>query len=95
MSIFDNNGVGKIPHMSPTDPDLLREPKRDRYDVAIIGAGGGGYHGAFELSKGGMSVLMVDDKGNLGGSCLYEGYISSKSVRPGIHLLYTLENSRG
>ncbi|MFP3167870.1 MAG: dihydrolipoyl dehydrogenase [Thermoproteus sp.] len=83
--------LGKYPVYPPTDPDFLREPKRDRYDVVIIGAGGGGYHGAFELSKGGMSVLMVDDKGNLGGSCLYEGCIPSKSVRAGIHLLHTLK----
>lgn len=37
--------------------------------------------GPFELAKAGQSVLMVDDKGNLGGDCLYAGCIPSKSVR--------------
>ncbi|MCY0898482.1 MAG: dihydrolipoyl dehydrogenase [Firmicutes bacterium] len=50
-------------------------------DVAIIGAGGGGYPAAFRLAQSGRSVLMVDEKGNLGGNCLYEGCIPSKAVR--------------
>nr|KJR73841.1 MAG: dihydrolipoamide dehydrogenase [Thermoproteus sp. AZ2] len=58
----------------------------------VIGGGGGGYHGAFELSKGGYRVLMVDDKGNLGGNCLYEGCIPSKAVSMTIYLMEKLRN---
>lgn len=84
--------LGKYPTPPPTDPDFLRPPRLDRYDVVIVGAGGAGYHGSFELAKGGLNVLMIDDKGNLGGSCLYEGCIPSKAVRTGIHLLYVLRD---
>ena len=52
-----------------------------RFDVAFIGGGGAAYPGAFELAKSGLSVLMVDEKGNLGGDCLYAGCIPSKAVR--------------
>ncbi|BBD72232.1 dihydrolipoyl dehydrogenase [Sulfodiicoccus acidiphilus] len=50
-------------------------------DVLVVGAGGGGYPGAFRLSQAGMEVLMVDPKGELGGNCLYSGCIPSKTVR--------------
>lgn len=52
-----------------------------KFDVVVIGAGGGGYPGAFRLAKSGYSVLMVDPKGELGGNCLYSGCIPSKTVR--------------
>jgi dihydrolipoamide dehydrogenase len=78
--------LGKYPVFPPTDEEFLDPPGRDEYDVVIVGAGGAGYHGAFELSKGGKKVLMVDDKGNLGGNCLYEGCIPSKSVAMTIYL---------
>jgi len=52
-----------------------------RVDTIFVGGGGASYPGAFELAKAGQSVLMVDDKGNLGGDCLYAGCIPSKSVR--------------
>ncbi|MGC9105599.1 MAG: FAD-dependent oxidoreductase [Thermoprotei archaeon] len=51
------------------------------YDAIIIGGGGGGYPGAFRLSDSGLSVALIDDKGELGGNCLYSGCIPSKTVR--------------
>ncbi len=50
-------------------------------DVVILGAGGGGYPAAFLLAKSGLRVVMVDPIGNLGGNCLAEGCIPSKTVR--------------
>jgi len=50
-------------------------------DVLVIGGGGGGYPGAFRLSKAGYKVLMADPKGVLGGNCLYSGCVPSKTVR--------------
>ncbi|QKR00640.1 dihydrolipoyl dehydrogenase [Metallosphaera tengchongensis] len=50
------------------------------FDVIVIGAGGAGYTSAFELSRGGLKVLMLDPKGVLGGNCLYEGCIPSKTL---------------
>ncbi|MCY0906795.1 MAG: dihydrolipoyl dehydrogenase [Sulfobacillus thermotolerans] len=54
---------------------------QSHYDLIVIGAGGGGYPAALRLAQSGRQVLMVDEKGNLGGNCLYEGCVPSKSVR--------------
>ncbi len=82
--------LGKYPVFPPTDREFEDPPKLSNYDVVVIGGGGGGYHGAFELSKGGYRVLMIDDKGNLGGNCLYEGCIPSKAVYMTIYLMEKL-----
>lgn len=50
-------------------------------DVVVIGAGGGGYPGAFVLDRAGRRVVLVDPLGNLGGDCLAEGCVPSKAVR--------------
>ncbi|CAB4243916.1 FAD-dependent pyridine nucleotide-disulfide oxidoreductase [Methylacidimicrobium sp. AP8] len=50
-------------------------------DVMILGAGGGGYPAAFRLAAAGRSVVMADPIGNLGGDCLAEGCVPSKTVR--------------
>ncbi|MCY0886489.1 MAG: dihydrolipoyl dehydrogenase [Firmicutes bacterium] len=57
------------------------------YDTLVLGAGGGGYPAAFRLARHGQQVLMVDEKGNLGGHCLYEGCIPSKAIRESARLL--------
>ena len=53
----------------------------DEVDAVVIGAGGGGYPGAFLLARAGRRVVMVDPIGNLGGDCLAEGCVPSKAVR--------------
>ena len=50
-------------------------------DAAFIGGGGASYPGAFELARAGLKVVMVDDKGVLGGECLYSGCVPSKALR--------------
>ncbi len=51
------------------------------YDAIFIGGGGASYPGAFELAKKGKRVLLVDDKGLLGGVCTYAGCVPSKALR--------------
>lgn len=55
-------------------------------DVLIAGAGGAGYPAAFRLAKAGLSVVMADPKGELGGNCLYQGCIPSKAISELAHL---------
>ncbi len=52
---------------------------RERYDLLIIGAGPGGYVAAKKAAKLGMSVLIVD-KGEVGGTCVNRGCISTKAL---------------
>ncbi len=47
-------------------------------DVAIIGAGSGGYTSALELAKAGKKVILIE-KGRVGGACLIRGCIPSKA----------------
>ncbi|MEK4229044.1 dihydrolipoyl dehydrogenase [Solibacillus sp. FSL H8-0538] len=48
-----------------------------QFDVAIIGAGPGGYVAAIHAAKRGMSVALVE-KGKVGGACYNVGCIPSK-----------------
>jgi dihydrolipoamide dehydrogenase len=51
-----------------------------QYDAVVIGAGPGGYEAALELADSGLKVLLVDrNKERIGGTCLNEGCITSKS----------------
>ena len=52
---------------------------KERYDLLIIGAGPGGYVAAKKAAKLGMSVLIVD-KGEVGGTCVNRGCISTKAL---------------
>jgi dihydrolipoamide dehydrogenase len=49
------------------------------YDLIIIGGGPGGYHAAERAGHAGLNVLLIE-KSSLGGVCLNEGCIPSKSL---------------
>ncbi|MEN8258562.1 MAG: dihydrolipoyl dehydrogenase [Thermodesulfobacteriota bacterium] len=49
-------------------------------DLLIIGAGPGGYAAAFRAADLGLDVTIVDERDNIGGVCLYEGCIPSKTL---------------
>lgn len=48
--------------------------------LAVIGAGPGGYAAAFLAADLGMDVTLIDPAGNPGGTCLYRGCIPSKAL---------------
>src|SRR4249920_1039733 len=56
------------------------------FDVAVIGAGPGGYTAAIRAAQLGLNVVCIDDwknakgKGSLGGTCLNVGCIPSKAL---------------
>ncbi len=50
-----------------------------KYDVIIIGGGPAGYTAAEKLAAGGLQVLLFE-KRNLGGVCLNEGCIPTKTL---------------
>ncbi|MCB2182061.1 MAG: dihydrolipoyl dehydrogenase [Desulfobulbaceae bacterium] len=51
-----------------------------RTDLLIVGAGPGGYAAAFRAADLGLDVTLVDEREELGGVCLYEGCIPSKTL---------------
>src|ERR671910_923352 len=48
--------------------------------LAIVGAGPGGYAAAFYAADRGMQVTLIDPAQNPGGVCLYRGCIPSKAL---------------
>ena len=52
----------------------------DSFDVAIIGAGPGGYVCAFRAAQFGLKVALIEKRPTLGGTCLNIGCIPTKTL---------------
>jgi len=59
--------------------------------VAVVGAGPGGYAAAFLAADLGLQVALVDPEPNPGGICLYRGCIPSKAL---LHVAKVLAEAR-
>jgi dihydrolipoamide dehydrogenase len=59
-------------------------------NIAVIGAGPGGYAAAFLAADLGMTVTLIDPELNPGGVCLYRGCIPSKAL---LHVAKLLEEA--
>src|SRR5690349_2610693 len=55
-------------------------PENSKINLAVIGAGPGGYAAAFLAADLGMQVTLIDPEANPGGVCLYRGCIPSKAL---------------
>ncbi len=60
------------------------------HNIAIVGAGPGGYAAAFLAADLGMNVTLIDPELNPGGVCLYRGCIPSKAL---LHVAKLIEES--
>ncbi|MGH9350040.1 MAG: dihydrolipoyl dehydrogenase [Vicinamibacterales bacterium] len=60
-------------------------------EVAVIGAGPGGYAAAFYAADLGMRVTLVGEEKNPGGVCLYRGCIPSKAL---LHVAKVMDEAR-
>jgi NAD(P) transhydrogenase len=56
-------------------------PKELKVDLVVIGAGPAGQKGAIQAAKAGKRVVIVDRLGLLGGACLNQGTVPSKTLR--------------
>jgi NAD(P) transhydrogenase len=54
------------------------------YDLVVIGAGPAGQKGAIQAAKLGKRVVVIDRTTRLGGACLNQGTIPSKTLREAI-----------
>src|SRR5277367_4241819 len=59
-------------------------------NIAVVGAGPGGYAAAFLAADLGMTVTLIDPEINPGGVCLYRGCIPSKAL---LHVAKLLEEA--
>jgi dihydrolipoamide dehydrogenase len=59
-------------------------------NIAVVGAGPGGYAAAFLAADLGMTVTLIDPEINPGGVCLYRGCIPSKAL---LHVASLIEES--
>ena len=64
---------------------------RESIQLAVLGAGPGGYAAAFYAADLGMQVALIDLEKNPGGVCLYRGCIPSKAL---LHVAKVVEESR-
>jgi dihydrolipoamide dehydrogenase len=62
------------------------------YDIAIIGAGPGGYVAAIRASQLGGKVVVIE-KGELGGTCVNRGCISTKTLLASAQLLHSVKKA--
>src|SRR5262245_34450258 len=59
--------------------------------LAVVGAGPGGYAAAFLAADLGLSVALIDPEPNPGGVCVYRGCIPSKAL---LHVAKLVDESR-
>jgi dihydrolipoamide dehydrogenase len=71
-------------------PKEMRTEKQ--YDLAIIGAGPGGYHAAIRAAQYGAKVALIE-KNKLGGTCLNSGCIPTKALLASAHILEKINDA--
>ena len=63
------------------------------YDLAIIGAGPGGYSAALRAAQLGKSVALIERDATVGGTCLNRGCIPSKALITATHTIDTVHRA--
>jgi len=66
--------------------------QNDRYDLAVLGGGPGGYVAALRAAQLGSSVALIEER-EVGGTCLNRGCIPSKALLYTAHALETCEGA--
>lgn len=64
---------------------------KDHFDIAVIGAGPGGYVAAIRAAQLGFKTICIDKRPTLGGTCLNVGCIPSKALLQSTELLFRLK----
>ena len=64
----------------------------ERYDVAIVGGGMGGYPAAIRAAQLGMRAVLVEED-KVGGTCLHRGCIPTKALLQTASLLEQLQHA--
>ncbi len=67
---------------------------RQEAEVAVVGAGPGGYVAALRLADLGKEVLLIEEREQPGGTCLLEGCIPSKALITAVEVAETAKNAQ-
>ncbi len=67
--------------------------KSHSYDVLVIGSGPGGQKAAVQAAKAGKRVAIVERERFVGGACVYQGTIPSKTLREAALTIAQLKRS--
>ena len=65
----------------------------EKFDIAILGGGPGGYVAAIRAAQLGKKVAIID-KDKLGGVCLNWGCIPTKALLKNAEVLHTVKNAK-
>ncbi len=68
---------------------------QDHFEIAIIGAGPGGYVAANRAAQAGMSVALVEQAAQAGGVCLHRGCIPTKLLLSAADAITRIKHSEG
>lgn len=63
------------------------------YDVIVIGSGPGGQKAAIQAAKSGKNVALIERERRVGGNCVYQGTIPSKTLREAALTVVKLQRS--
>jgi dihydrolipoamide dehydrogenase len=63
------------------------------FDVAIVGAGPGGYVAAIRAGQLGLKTLVIERDSRFGGTCTLRGCIPTKALLRDAHLLYEVKKA--
>jgi dihydrolipoamide dehydrogenase len=63
-----------------------------KFDLAVIGAGPGGYVAAIKAAQLGLNTICIEKRGKLGGTCLNVGCIPSKTLLNISHKYHEMHN---
>ncbi len=66
--------------------------RKEKFDIAVIGAGPGGYVAAIKASQMGKKVALIE-KEYLGGTCLNIGCIPTKTLLAGAEVLHAVKHA--
>jgi dihydrolipoamide dehydrogenase len=82
------------PEKAPSTPPVSAQPSAGHghdFDLAVLGAGPGGYTAAFRAADLGLRVALIERSPTLGGVCLNVGCIPSKAL---LHAARVIEEAQ-
>jgi dihydrolipoamide dehydrogenase len=95
LTLDSVDGDQPAPEKAPEEPAAPKAEGDVNVQVAVLGAGPGGYTAAFRAADLGLSVALIDEGEVLGGVCLNVGCIPSKALLHVARVMAEVEELEG